>query len=67
MMPNLLAMAVEYADCTSAEKTHPLSVLGMILNWFWWWGSSHGALGNIENLFIDITPNPTLTCIGSTC
>ena len=44
-----------------------MSVLDMILNCIWWWGSSLGALGNVEYLFIAITPWFTLTWIGSTC
>ena len=32
----------------------------------WWWGSSPGALGNVEYTFIAITPRSTLTRNGCT-
>ena len=35
------------------------NVLGAILNWIWWWGSSPGALGNVEYPFIAITTRST--------
>ena len=37
------------------------SVLSMTLNCIWWFGSSSGALGSVEYIFISITPRPTLT------
>ena len=63
--PILLARIVEYTNCTSAP--HPTNVLGMTLNCISWWGSSPGALENVEYLFITITSRSTLTWIGSTC
>ena len=37
----------------------PMSVLDMALNCIWWWGSSSGALENVEYLFIANTPRST--------
>ena len=54
--------------CRGVKPPHPPTiVLCMILNCIWWWGSSSGALGNVEYLFIAITPKSTLTQRGSTC
>ena len=39
---------------------HLTSVLDMTLNCIWWWSSIPGALGNVEYLFIAITPRYTL-------
>ena len=63
--------AVEYNDCISAEGVRcpspQMSVLGRVLNYIWWLGSSSGALENMEYSFIAITPRSTLTQSGRTC
>ena len=41
------------------------SVMGMILNYIWWWDSSSGNLESVEYSFIVINPRFTLTQHGS--
>ena len=53
--------AVEYTNCTSAERLDPQRVAWIWHSTIWWWGSSLGALGNVEYSFIAITPRSTLT------
>ena len=59
-------------DCKNPDvciysTSPPMSVLDMILNCIWCWGSNSGALGNIEYPFIVIIPKFILTQSGSTC
>ena len=53
--------------CREIKSPNTTSVLDVTLNCIWWWGSSHGTLGNVVNPFIAIMPRSTQTQSGSTC
>ena len=57
-----LTGVVEYTNCISTEG---FSLLDRTINCIWWWGSSLGALVNVEYFFIAITPRSTLNHSGS--
>ena len=62
------ALARSGSAClNSIYVSNSTSVLCMILNCIWWWGSNSGALGNVEYLFIAIAPRSTETSCGRTC
>ena len=37
-----------------------LGILGMTLNWIWWWGSNSRAFGSVKYLYVVITPRSIL-------
>ena len=45
------------------DKPLPISVLDMTLNCVWWWGSTPGALKNVEHFFMCIINRSTLVAI----
>ena len=51
---NKIFLSVILNGCTSRSR-----VLGITLNYIWWWGSSSGDLGRVEYLVIVITPRST--------
>ena len=60
--PAQLAEVVEYTDYISADGEDPHKWESWIWHeTIWWWGSSPGALRNMEYPFIAIAPSSTLT------
>ena len=54
-------------DCRRVRPPPSKSILDIILDCLWWWGSSFGDLESVEYFFIAITPRSTFTWFGSTC
>ena len=60
---------LEYADYPQQTGKHLPeigSILCLIVNGVWWWGSTYGLLGSVEYPFIDMTPRSVLTQESST-
>ena len=53
--------------CRGVRLLPPLNISWIWHQIIWWWGSSPGALGNVEYSFIAVTYSSTLTQSDSTC
>ena len=56
----ILSIGVRIVFLAEEQSSSKRGVLGMKLNWIWWWGSSSGDLGRLLSPFFAITSRFTL-------